>query len=85
MPSMTANHIVCAFLRRCLRQMKALGMNQTDLARKMQVSRPYITKLMSGDVNISFGTAIRLAKALKMDFIPELRKADAASEQEGDD
>lgn len=73
---MTANHLVCAFLRRCLRQMKRLGMNQSDLARRMKVSRPYITKLMSGDVNITFGTALRLARALEMDFFPELRARD---------
>lgn len=53
--------------------MKRLGMNQTDLAKRMQVSRPYITKLMSGDVNITFATAIKLAKALQVDFMPELR------------
>lgn len=53
--------------------MKRLGMNQTDLAKRMQVSRPYITKLMSGDVNITFETALRLAKAVKMDFMPQLR------------
>ena len=53
--------------------MKRLGMNQTDLAKRMQVSRPYITKLMSGDVNITFETALRLAKAVRMDFMPHLR------------
>lgn len=53
--------------------MKRLGMNQTDLAKRMHVSRPYITKLMSGDVNITFETALRLAKAVKMDFMPQLR------------
>ena len=73
MQSKAANHLICAFLRRCLRQMKRLGMNQTDLAKRMQVSRPYITKLMSGDVNITFETALRLAKAVKMDFMPQLR------------
>lgn len=73
---MTANHLVCAFLRRCLRQMKRLGMNQTDLAKRMKVSRPYITKLMSGDVNITFATALKLAQALQMDFFPELREKD---------
>ena len=73
MQSKAANHLICAFLRRCLRQMKRLGMNQTDLAKRMQVSRPYITKLMSGDVNITFETALRLAKAVGMDFFPELR------------
>lgn len=73
-PRLSPNHLVCAFLRRCLRQMKKLGLNQTDLARRLNVSRPYLTKLMRADVNISFGTALRLARALEMDFVPELRE-----------
>ena len=40
------------------------------------MSRPYLTKLMRADVNISFGTALRLARALEMDFVPELRERD---------
>ena len=34
----TANHIVCAFLRRCIVQMKRMGINQTELARRMKIS-----------------------------------------------
>ena len=69
---MTVNHMVCAFLRRCIKQMKRLGLNQSALAKRMHVSRAYIGKLMSGDVNITFGTAMKLAKALEMDFFPTL-------------
>ena len=48
-------------------------MTKTALAKKMRVSRPYITNLLSGkDVNITFKTAYRLAKALQMDFFPTL-------------
>ena len=42
-------------------------MSQTDLARRMKVSRPYITKVLRQDVNFSFRTAAKLANALKMD------------------
>ena len=63
-----------AFLRRILRRMKQLGVSQTELARRMNVSRPYVTKVLSRDVNFSFGTAAKLANALKMDFFPELRE-----------
>ena len=76
---MTVNHMVCAFLRRCLRQMKRIGLNQSALAKRMNVSRAYVTKLMSGDVNITFGTAMKLASALEMDFFPELRGRDGKS------
>ena len=48
-------------------------MSQTDLARRMKVSRPYITKVLHQDVNFSFRTAAKLANALQMDFFPELR------------
>ena len=48
-------------------------MSQTELARRMKVSRPYITKVLRQDVNFSFRTAAKLANALKMDFMPELR------------
>ena len=63
-----------AFLRRILRRMKQLGVSQTELARRMKVSRPYVTKALSRDVNFSFRTAAKLANALKMDFSPELRE-----------
>lgn len=76
---MTVNHMVCAFLRRCIRQMKRIGLNQSALAKRMNVSRAYVAKLMSGDVNITFGTAMKLARALEMDFFPELRGRDGKS------
>lgn len=62
-----------AFLRQILLRMKELGVNQTELARRMNVSRPYITKVLHQDVNFSFRTAAKLAKALKMDFFPTLK------------
>ena len=74
----TIDHIGSAFLRRILRRMKQLGVSQTELARRMKVSRPYITKVLSRDVNFSFKTAAKLANALKMDFFPDLREQDAS-------
>ena len=80
----TANHIVCAFLRRCIVQMKRMGINQTELARRMKISRPYVTKLLSGDVNITFASAERLAKALRMDFFPDLSARQEQARERGD-
>ena len=62
------------FLRQVLKRMKQMGLNQSALARRMNVSRPYISKVLRTDVNISFGTAAKLARALEMDFFPELRE-----------
>ena len=58
-------------------------MSQTELAKRMNVSRPYITKVLSHDINFSFKTAAKLANALKMDFFPELlerKVGDAATD-----
>ena len=74
------DRIGSAFLRRILRRMKELGLSQTDLARRMNVSRPYITKVLRQDVNFSFRTAAKLANALKMDFFPELRPKEEQSD-----
>ena len=69
----TIDKIGSAFLRRILLRMKELGVSQSELAKRMKVSRPYITKVLHQDVNFSFRTAAKLANALKMDFFPELR------------
>ena len=70
------------FLRQVLRRMKQLGLNQSALAQRMNVSRPYISKVLKSDVNISFATAAKLARALQMDFFPELRERPAAEKGE---
>ena len=60
--------------------MKELGVSQSDLAARMKVSRPYITKVLRQDVNFSFRTAAKLANALKMDFFPDLRPREATND-----
>ena len=68
----SVDRIGSAFLRSILRRMKELGVSQSELAERMKVSRPYITKVLHQDVNFSFRTAAKLANALKMDFFPEV-------------
>ena len=72
--SKAIDHIGSAFLRRILRWMRELGVNHTELAKRMKVSKPYITKVLRQDVNFSFRTAAKLARALEMDFIPSLQE-----------
>ena len=75
------DHVSLAFLRRILRRMKQLGVNQTELAKRMKVSKPYITKVLRQDVNFSFRTAAKLARALEMDFIPSLQERQPAEKK----
>jgi len=72
------DRIGSAFLRKLLLRMKALGLSRTALAKRMNVSRPYVTKVLSGDVNISFRTAAKFAHALQLDFVPVLRPVEEA-------
>ncbi len=78
----SVDRIGSAFLRRIIRRMKQLGVSQTELAKRMKVSRPYITKVMTHDVNFSFKTAAKLANALQMDFFPELKEKPQSHAQE---
>ena len=72
-PMDSVNRIGSMFLCAILTRMRELGMNKSSLARKMNVSRAYVTKVLQGnEVNFSFATAIRFANALRMDFIPQL-------------
>lgn len=59
-----------AFLRQILPRKKGLGVSQTELVRQMNVSRPYVTKVLHRNVNFSFRMAAKLANVFKMDFSP---------------
>jgi len=53
-------------------RMKEMGLNHSSLAKRMKASRPYVTKVLNGDVSVTLRTASRFAKALQMDFVPVL-------------
>ena len=52
--------------------MKKLGVSQTELAARMKASRPYVSKVLCGEINITFASAVRFAKAIRLDFFPQL-------------
>jgi len=68
----SVNRVGNVFLMCILQRMKELGVSQTELAKRMKASRPYVVRALHGNVNLSFESAARFAKALKMDFCPEL-------------
>lgn len=70
------------FLRAVVRRMKELGLNNSTLAKRMKVSRPYVVKVLRGDVNITLGSAARFARALEMDFFPTLTPRDKTAAEE---
>ena len=68
----TLNKSISDFLASMHAEMQEGDVTQAALARRLGVPRPYVAKVLSGDVNISFRTAARFAAALGMDFAPEL-------------
>ncbi len=60
------------FLKSLLLRMKELGVSQGELAVRMKTSRPYVCKALHGEINITFASAARFAKALQLDFLPQL-------------
>jgi len=68
----SVNKVGSVFLKCILQRMKDLGVTQTELAKRMNASRPYVVKALHGQVNISFESAARFAHALQMDFVPML-------------
>ncbi|MCR5414823.1 MAG: helix-turn-helix domain-containing protein [Kiritimatiellae bacterium] len=49
-------------------RMAELHLTHDGLAKRMNVARPYVSKLLTGSVNISFGSAQKIARALNMEF-----------------
>ena len=49
-------------------RIQQLGISQAELARRMGVSRPMVTKLLTGDSNFQLKTLLRLADALDMEL-----------------
>lgn len=63
--------LVLELSERVLGRIDQMGISQAELARRMGVSRAMITKLLTGDSNFQLKTLLRLADALKMDFIAD--------------
>lgn len=53
-----------------LLRMKELGVSQTELAVRMKASRLSGIKVLHGEINITFASAVRFAKVLQFGFFP---------------
>jgi len=63
-PGYQLEHIRMAFVGETTRLMEAQAMSRAELARRLEVSRAYITKLLNGNANITLDTMVRVAMAL---------------------
>lgn len=46
-------------------RMEACGLTRADLARRLKVSPPYVTKVLRGDANLTLRSLARLARAVE--------------------
>lgn len=59
--------IVDDFLKQLLRKMRAQGISQTELAKRLDCSKSNVSKLLNGKSNLQVATMERLAKALEVE------------------
>ena len=64
--------MVCKF-------MEEQKMTRTDLAKKLDVSSAYITKLLRGNANVTLKTMVRLAKVFNKEIKIEFQNIEMAS------
>ena len=60
--------VISDFTERICRRLEELGINQSEFARRLGVTRAYVTNFLRGNVNFTFDTAVRISTALGMDF-----------------
>jgi len=63
------------FMEEVLERMEQIDMSRSELACKLKCKPSFITKLLDGRNNFTFATAVRVAMALNMKFIPILTHA----------
>ena len=79
----TVDKLGTVFIRMLVARMKELGVTKSALARRMNVSRCYITNAFNGKANFTFASACHFAKALEMDFFPTLTKKAVVEKKKG--
>lgn len=68
---------ILEFTEDMARAMDERGINRSDLARRMDSSPAYITKILRGSTNFTLASMVRIAKALEMDLHVHLAPANA--------
>ncbi len=65
-PEFVAGSLALEITENALRIMQAEGINRLQMARRMDVSRAYVTRLFNAPPNLTLETIARLALALEM-------------------
>ncbi|HEX3128428.1 MAG TPA: helix-turn-helix transcriptional regulator [Thermoanaerobaculia bacterium] len=73
---------ILKFTIRLHQRMKEQGISKTELARRLGVSQPYITRILKGSDNLTVGTMVKLARAVGVSLEISLQESDTGSRLE---
>lgn len=68
------------FTNALVTRMREVGVSRSELARKIQASPAYVSKILRGDTNFSLDTMVKIATALASDFRCHLQPSGAKSQ-----
>ncbi|MGV3774105.1 MAG: helix-turn-helix domain-containing protein [Verrucomicrobiales bacterium] len=64
------------FTEKVIIRMRELGINQSALAERLQVSPAYVARVLKGENNLELGTMVKIARALDADFFCDLKPSE---------
>lgn len=67
------DYAILEFTTRLSQVTKQKGISKAELARRMETSQAYITKVFRGNANLTIASMVKLARCAEMTFHPELK------------
>jgi transcriptional regulator with XRE-family HTH domain len=71
---------ILKFTMRLHEVMQEQGISKTELARRLGVSQPYVTRVLKGSDNLTVGTMVKLARAVGASLQISLQESEAESQ-----
>jgi transcriptional regulator with XRE-family HTH domain len=68
------DYAILEFTTKLSQTIKQKGITKAELARRMETSQAYITKLFRGEANLTIASMVKLARCAEMKFHPELKE-----------
>ena len=68
------DYAILEFTTKLSQTIKQKGISKAELARRMETSQAYITKLFRGEANLTIASMVKLARCAEMEFHPELKE-----------
>jgi transcriptional regulator with XRE-family HTH domain len=67
-------YAILEFTSQLSQTIKQKGISKAELARRMETSQAYVTKVFRGDANLTIASMVKLARCAEMEFHPVLKE-----------